>query len=300
MKERLAVIIPTYNRRDWLIEAIESVLQQEMPADQLIVIDDGSEDGTEQALERYRTQLTYQRQARGGAAAAKNRGVSLSDCSWVQFLDADDRLKPHATSRLRAAIAGHPTATLLAYRAEEMDRTGRSTGQIVGKRSPGDRYTTQSLLERDAGGCSWFAVRRDAFNAVGRFDAQLRSAEECDLVLKLSFHGELWAIDEALIDRRMHEAMLSADRALNARCWIQILERLRASQPEWVRAHQATFNRSWGKEHLRLGKSLLNAGEVASAREALAVATRYRPWNLQAWVRRFSAAFSASRRSSST
>ena len=286
MSGRLALIIPTYNRRDWLVEALQSALDQEMPADEIVVVDDGSTDGTREAVQRLGAPVRYLEQAHQGAAAAKNLGVAQSEAEWVQFLDSDDRLAKHATSRVRAAIAKWPDAGLLAYRAREMSAEGRPSQRVVGKKSTGERYSSAGLLRDDAGGCSWFVVRRESFDAVGGFDRSLQSAEECDLALRLSFVCELYLIDEPLLLRRLHGAMLSGDRRLNAECWIRILTRLREERPQWVEQNRATFNRSWGKEHWRLAKALRRSTgeEAALRREALRVATRHRPLHLRGWL----------------
>jgi glycosyltransferase involved in cell wall biosynthesis len=286
MSGRIALVIPTYNRRDWLIEALQSALDQEMPADEIVVVDDGSNDGTREAMQRFDAPVRYLEQTRQGAAAAKNLGVAQSESEWVQFLDSDDRLAKHATSRVRAAIAKWPDAGLLAYRAREMSAKGLPLQRVVGKKSAGERYSSAGLLRDDAGGCSWFAVRRENFDAVGGFDSSLRSAEECDLALRLSFICELYLIDEPLLLRRLHGTMLSGDRRLNAECWIRILARLREDQPQWVSQHRTIFNRSWGKEHWRLAKALRRStGEEATLRrDALRVATRHRPLHLRGWL----------------
>lgn len=292
MSGRLAIVIPTYNRREWLVEALESALDQEMPADEIVVVDDGSDDGSREAVARFPEPVRYLQQRRAGAAAAKNLGVAHSDAEWIQFLDSDDRLARHATGRLRAAIAKRPQAGLLAYRAREMSADGEPSRRIVGKKSEGERYSSEGLLREDAGGCSWFAVRREPFELAGRFDASLRSAEECDLALRLSFVSDLYLVDEPLLLRRMHGSMLSSDLQLNAECWIQILTRLRQQQPDWVAQHRATFNRSWGKEHWRLAKALNAAGGDAERRlGALRVATRHRPLHLRGWLNLLTASF---------
>ena len=85
---RVAVVIPTYNRVRLLERALRSVLDQARVADEIIVVDDGSTDGTAEAVADLPVRLV--RQANAGAAAARNRGVREASSPWVAFLDSDD------------------------------------------------------------------------------------------------------------------------------------------------------------------------------------------------------------------
>lgn len=282
-----AVVIPTHDRAVWLRECVESVLTQSLPASEVVVVDDGSTDETLEMLDSFGSRIVVVSQQRSGPAAARNRGVRRTSSEWIVFVDSDDRLQPHALETLARHHAERPGPDLLSFRATETDEAGVATGREFGKRSPGPLYSTANLLLHDAGGCSWFAVRASAFEACGGFDESLGSAEECDLVLRLSREHRLVAIPEPLVLRRQHGGMLSSDRELNARCWLRILERLRREHPDWVAGHRAVFRRSWSKEHLRLGKALLaGGGDRREARRALRVATSTRPLNLRGWAYR--------------
>lgn len=86
----ISVIIPTYNRANHVGEAIDSVLRQDPPATEVIVIDDGSTDATQEILSRYGSQIIQLRQENKGAAAARNLGLARAKGDWVTFLDSDD------------------------------------------------------------------------------------------------------------------------------------------------------------------------------------------------------------------
>jgi len=291
MSVTVGVVIPTHNRAAWVVESVRSVLDQTRPPDAVVVVDDGSTDDTSAALGTFGERIAVLRQSQTGPAAAKNAGCSRMTTDWIVFVDSDDRLVPRALAVLEDAIERRPEAHLLSFKAAETSADGMTTGRVFGKRSAGTAYSTAGLLRYDAGGCSWFAVRRSAFEAMDGFNERLRSAEECDFVLRLSAEHRLSAILEPLVLRRQHPGMLSADLELNARCWLKILERLRADRPDWVREHRAGFDRSWAKEHLRLGRALLFSGDDrAEARRALRVATTHRPFHLRSWVYRARAA----------
>lgn len=290
MSVTLGVVIPTYNRARWVVECVESALNQTRKPRRVVVVDDGSTDSTARELARFGERIEFVSQPRSGPAAAKNAGVEKAKTDWIVFVDSDDRLEPHALARIERAIHERPSDDLLSFKARETDIAGTLTGRVFGKRSRGTLYSTAGILRHDAGGCSWFAVRHAAFEEIGGFDRGLRSAEECDFVLRLSKDHRLSAILEPLLLRRSHAGMLSADRELNARCWIRILARLRDERADWVREHRGIFDRSWSKEHLRLGRALISGGDRAQARRALRVATTHRPFHLRSWAYRARAA----------
>lgn len=87
---KISAIIPLYNTRDYICEAIDSILAQTRPADEVIVVDDGSTDGSAQLVERYGSTIRLLRQAHAGSAAAINRGLAAASGDTIAFLDADD------------------------------------------------------------------------------------------------------------------------------------------------------------------------------------------------------------------
>ena len=90
----ISVIIPAYNAEQHISRAIDSVLAQTHPADEIIAVDDGSTDDTGQILRSYGRQLRYIGQENGGAGAARNTGIKAARGEWIAFLDADDEWLP--------------------------------------------------------------------------------------------------------------------------------------------------------------------------------------------------------------
>lgn len=96
----ISVIIPCYNSASWVARAVDSVLAQSLPADEIIVVDDGSHDDPDRVLLPYGERIKLVRRENGGLAAARNTGCSESSGEWLLFLDADDILLPNALSDL--------------------------------------------------------------------------------------------------------------------------------------------------------------------------------------------------------
>lgn len=86
----ISAIIPTHNRANWLVGAIESVLRQSHPVAELIVVDDGSTDNTKEVVQKY-ANVRYIYQSQRGPSAARNAGARMASGDWLAFLDSDDR-----------------------------------------------------------------------------------------------------------------------------------------------------------------------------------------------------------------
>ncbi len=285
----VSVVIPTFDRADFLPAALDSVLAQEGVPLEVIVVDDGSTDETASVLQRYGDRIVSLRQPNSGPAIARNRGIAVARGEWVAFLDSDDMWEPGALRRLLDAATANPDAGLITLRGRVVTSDGRPTQRIIGKQSPGTEFTPQSFLERDSGGVLTPMVRRHLLLEVGGYDETLATAEDCDLWLRLSFRTRMLLVDEPLLLRRVHEENVSSDQHLNARMWLRILEKLRLEQPEFVRSHPRLFQRSLAKEHLRLGRECLaraaaEPAMLSRARENLRRSLGYRPLSRRGWV----------------
>ena len=285
----VSVVIPTYNRAEYLKQALSSVFRQTFTDYEVIVVDDGSTDETPDVLKDYQDRIISLRQENSGAARARNRGIRLARGRWVAFLDSDDMWQPVALERLIAAAAHYPDAGLITMKGLLMKSDGEVTDRIVGKRSPGPSFTTRSLLDKDSGGVLTPMVQRKVLEEVGGYDEGLRTAHDCDLWLRISFRTPMVAIEDALLLRRVHDANASGDQLLNARMWLRILQKLADEHPEFVRDNRTLVNRALAKENLRLGRELLaradqDPAHISEARRVLRSSLASHPRSRRAWA----------------
>ncbi|MFQ5768343.1 MAG: glycosyltransferase family 2 protein, partial [Acidobacteriota bacterium] len=160
MTPQVSVVIPAYNRAALLPQAIQSVLAQTFTDFEIIVVDDGSTDGTEACLKPFGGRIRYLRQENVGPASARNRGIRASRSPLVGFLDSDDAWESRTLESVVDVFQQHPNVGLVSIMARETDPHGEETPRVYGKKSAGTGYSTSSLLGPDSGGCSWFFVRR--------------------------------------------------------------------------------------------------------------------------------------------
>ena len=122
---RVSVVIPTFNRRETVGEAIDSVLSQEGAEVEVLVVDDGSTDGTAEVAQAFAPRVSVIRQANSGAGAARTAGLAATTAPLVAFLDADDRWHPTAAAALGRALNAHPAALVARGAAKSfLDESG--------------------------------------------------------------------------------------------------------------------------------------------------------------------------------
>ncbi len=209
----IAVIIPTFNRIDILPRAIDSVLAQTLPADEIIIIDDGSDDDTIGMLaetypaDRFRT-LRCIRQENLGVSAARNHGIRISHSPWLAFLDSDDAWLPDKLARQKQALKAHPDH-LIAHCDEIWIRRGRRVNAMNKHRKYGGMIFRKALPLCVISPSAVMMARR-LFNEVGLFDETLPACEDYDLWLRICSRYPVLFLEEALITKYGgHEDQLS-------------------------------------------------------------------------------------------
>jgi len=201
----VSVVIPTYNRRALLEQAVESVLAQDtdgIPGEavELVVVDDGSTDGTREMLQRYGTAVRCVTQNRSGVSAARNRGLKETSGRFVAFLDSDDLWMKDKLSIQLSFMKTFPDA-VMCYTEEIWQRNGRVVNS--GKRHRKESgWVFQHVLPLCLLSLSSALFRRDVFDRIGNFDEDLPACEDYDFGIRLA-HSYPWhLIDKPLIIKR--------------------------------------------------------------------------------------------------
>jgi len=196
MEKFVSVIIPTYNRQDFLKKALDSVLAQTYPHVELIVVDDGSEDNTAELVAGCGGDITYLRQENRGPAAARNRGIKAARHNLLAFLDSDDRFAENKLELQVRAMQENP-AYLISHTGETWYRNGRLLNQkIRHQKNSGDIFNQS--LELCAVGMSTVMVRRQLFERYGLFDEEYPCCEDYELWLRVSAGQKFLLVDRPL------------------------------------------------------------------------------------------------------
>lgn len=190
---KVSVIIPTYNRALLLQNAIKSVLNQTYKVDEIIVVDDGSTDNTQEVLKSFN--VTYFYQENQGVSAARNRGIQHAKNKWLAFLDSDDiwhekKIEHHITFHTQHQ-------TLL---ASYTDETWVRNQKIISLKNHQQKVqpTFLNSMKLCKIGASTFFCHQSIFDAIGTFDESLKACEDYDLWLRILKHFPIYFINEKL------------------------------------------------------------------------------------------------------
>jgi glycosyltransferase involved in cell wall biosynthesis len=195
----ISVVIPTFRRDALLRRAIDSVLNQTDPADELIVVDDGSLDGTiERLRQRYGDAIHCERLADNrGVSAARNHGIARARGAWIALLDADDAWLPEKLERQRRALRSAPTYRLC-HTDELWVRHGRRVNPMDKHRKAGGEIFLR-CLPRCAISPSSVMLSRQLLEEVGLFDTALPACEDYDLWLRVCAREPVLYLDQPLL-----------------------------------------------------------------------------------------------------
>lgn len=210
----VSVIIPAYNAQDFIGEAIRSVLEQNYPHIELIVVDDGSTDRTAQEARAFGERVRVLEKANGGAAAARNYGISVAQGELIAFLDADDIWLPGKLSTQVSYLMQHPevgmvTSNFLLWCPEHDGSFGQpptpivepNADDIVGQHSG---WIYGELL-CDCVVCTiTVLIRRAVVDSVGLFNEQLRTGEDYEYWLRVSRHAQVTKLNRDFACYRIH------------------------------------------------------------------------------------------------
>lgn len=221
MLPSISVVIPVYNGAHLIGAAIHSVLAQTRPPDEIIVVNDGSTDGTLDALSSFRHAITVITTTNRGVASARNAGIRAARGEWIAFLDADDVWYPDKLECQFSMLAIYPHIgfCFCDYRYYDTDQhTINNHFARFAARAPVnfdapamvDPYAAL-LKENLVGTASSVVLKRDVLDQTGLFDTSYRQAEDYDLWLRCALVTDMMALSTPLLLKVKHDSNLTND-----------------------------------------------------------------------------------------
>lgn len=200
----ISVVMPVYNAEPYLREAIDSILGQTFTDFELLILDDGSTDGSLGIVRSYNdTRIRVLVEPHRGLEAIRNKGLQEACANYIAWIDADDRCHPERLSRQVSYMNTHADTVAVGSWAQVIDKEGRLTGQMLIPPRGGQELRLRLCTENPIiNGSSM--IRRDAALAVGAYRQGFPPAEDYDLWLRLSEAGEVANIAEPLYQLRIH------------------------------------------------------------------------------------------------
>lgn len=197
-KPTVSCIIPVYNGQQYIRETIESVLQQTVPVDDIIVVDDGSTDDTAAIVRSFGASVRLVQQGNAGPAAARNNGIREARSEFLTFQDADDLWEPHKNERQLSAFAADPALMICVGHVENFASPDVPADQhlpeFAARAKPMAGYTTPGMM-----------ARREVFDVVGPFNETLKHTDAGEWFRRARARGvrEL-LLPDVVVQRRLH------------------------------------------------------------------------------------------------
>lgn len=276
MKPNVSAVIATYNYGKFIAEAIDSALCQTLSPLEIIVVDDGSVDETENVVCRFGDKVTYVKQENKGVSAARNFGVKLSSGDLIAFLDADDIWEPEKLAMQAEKFLQDKQIGLVHCGFREFDYdSGKITREHLAGEE-GDLAKRHVVFEGPVINVSGslLMVSRNAFDTIGGFDERLSNGEDWLFCFQIARKFTVGFVPQALVRYRNH----SDNAHKNIRkmedstrlAWSKVFD---GSDPEI----EGLRSRSYGNLHKVLAGSYLHQGDYAGFLRNVLKSLWYRP-----------------------
>ncbi|MHA1734107.1 MAG: glycosyltransferase family 2 protein [Promethearchaeota archaeon] len=195
----VSIVVPAYNYAHGIRDSIRSLFRQTYPEIEVVVVDDGSNDGTREVLRDWAEggKIRYVYQENMGIGAARNRGIELARGEYVGFLDQDDFILPRMVEEKVRFLEEHPDHAMVFTNYRLFYKRTRQVSPPLwrGLRSP---YTLEDLLRRNRIGNLTVLVRKSVLERVGGFPTNRTRTEDYDLWLRVVGVGKIGYLDDAL------------------------------------------------------------------------------------------------------
>ena len=194
-KYSISTVIPAYNAAEHIARTIESVLAQSLQPDEIIVVDDGSTDGTADMVKKYGDKVRYIHQQNAGVSAARNAGIKAATSQWIAFLDADDEWMPEYIETQFQLLKNNPELSwasanhlccLCGKQKIAPSNPIEKCAKLLNSNGCIDSYFN-AFKERVTGCTDTMVIKKQALIEVGLFEVGLAIAEDLDLWLKVGY-----------------------------------------------------------------------------------------------------------------
>jgi glycosyltransferase involved in cell wall biosynthesis len=237
---KISAVIPAYNNAQFLKEAIDSILKQTHPIDEIIIVDDGSTDQTQQIADSFGDQITYIKQQNQGPSAARNNGILAAKGSWIAFLDADDQWTPHKIERQLSALKSEPALKLIAADMAEVNQAGDLWFKsVLAKHNQLEQFRAlngkplpnalASLATKNFIPTGTVFVERAVLIEAECFNPQIRFGEDLELWAKIACNHPITCLPEVMMLRRQH----SNNATQNSEAMLKDLVKVMQSVKKW-------------------------------------------------------------------
>jgi len=285
MPYKVSVCIPTYNRKDYLKEALESVFAQTYKDYEVVIVDDGSTDGTEDMLKDTGYDVRCYWIEHIGQAAARNKLIELAHGEYITFLDSDDLLFPDAVQKLMDVIDSYDHDVFVYGSHIGIDENGNRL-HTKQRRLPSGNIVTKLFEYIYVHSCGTMCAKK-VYEREDGFDTSLKRCAVYKLLLEMSLRYKFIPVDSPIYKRRRHKENLADRSFANRKTELDVLEDFyfNGGAREFIPRHRAM--RRLSKEGYRAGRYAIREGMYNQARQLLSQSFRRYPniKSLMHWTR---------------
>jgi glycosyltransferase involved in cell wall biosynthesis len=280
----LSVVIAAYDAAPFVGAAIDGVLREAPPGAEVIVVDDGSHDGTAGVLAAFGDRIRVLRNAMpSGPGAARNRGAAVACGDVLAFHDADDLVLPGRFDALQSVLDARPEVDLVFANGTRCDVDGRPLGPVIGPRHARRLGRDCGLAEMLRGGVVYpqaTSVRRRCFEEMGGFASE--RGEDWDFALRASLRLYIAFVDRPVFGYRQNPDSVTARRRAFGETLVGVLERFVAMHPEAARVvPERVLRIALASQLARCARLRLEDGDRAGALAAWSRAVTLAPAKLR-------------------
>ena len=269
---KVSIIIPTYNRRDFITIALDSALAQTYKNYEIVIIDDGSSDDTKEALKPYQDSIRYFYHDNKGIAPTRNRGIREAKGDYIAFLDSDDYWLPAKLERQVECFSKNSHYGMVATRCS----CTTPEGKFLKKNRPGKSgWVLTDLFKASFIRTSSAIIRKECFDKVGLFDESLPECEEYDLWLRIAKHYPIGFINDVLTVYTDNPKGVSTD-SLAGR-----LQRLKVLEKDYLKEviPTALYRKRLASNYHYVGRHYLKQGGKGEGKKYLRRSIGLNPFN---------------------
>ncbi|MFN4276642.1 MAG: glycosyltransferase [Ferrovibrio sp.] len=274
------VVIPLYNTKDFILEAIQSILDQTYPVNAVLVVDDGSKDGSPELVEQSFAddpRVRLLRKPHSGLSDTRNHGCRQATAEYIAFLDSDDVWEPHKLEMQMALFATSPLrpgVVYCNYSAMTADGSPLETERIIAPTLRGQIFDPLLSGNYISGSASAVVLKRELLKQVGLFDTSLKFAEDWDFWLRLAHATTFDFADQPLVRLRRHPNQMQTGHTLT-----RLIRQVEA---------QIVI---WGKWQEAVARNVNAQVVIKENLNCLTTASDIAPWRLFACLREIEAMY---------
>jgi glycosyltransferase involved in cell wall biosynthesis len=282
---KVSVIIPVYNRERFIAQALDSVLAQTYGNFEIVIVNDGSTDGSEDKIQPYWRygNVKYHYQQNCGVSAARNAAIRMSSGELIAFLDSDDLWLPDKLAKQVEFMSDHPDVSLVHSNRGYVDINGKRKEVSIPQTSGSCCF--KELFLRNGIMSSTVVVTRRCLDVTGLFNCDLPGCEDYELWLRIARQSTIGYVKDVLALYRFHDSNMSRDKEMMARRELETIESIVNMFPEvcQILGMRQVKNRKAGLHANLGGWYMWNAHDFSAARRHFYKAIQLRPFQASSY-----------------